>query len=184
MVVRGLVILHELLHHRLPHHGPVLGPHLAAEHHAAAALGAELSQQAALQHGPHLVGEVEYRSLGIIFVTSSVDIIYGDLECHDEGDPLVEGGVGAVVLAGEALLVHYTLEVGLQQDMGTPDTMTGTWYLVLPGDVGGAVDPAVVLRQLQADPVEFAAENMRSETENCQRLLCEPQSPVQIIQIT
>ena len=61
-----------------------------------------------------------------------------------------------------------------------------TWYLVLPGDVGGAVDPAVVLRQLQADPVEFAAENMRSEAENenCQRLLCEPQSPVQIIQIT
>ena len=95
-----------------------------------------------------MVGEVEYRSLGIIFVTSSVDIIYGDLECHDEGDPLVEGGVWAVVLAGEALLVHYTLEVGLQQDMGTPDTMTGTWYLVLPGDVGGAVDPAVVLSQV------------------------------------
>ena len=122
MVVRGLVILHELLHHRLPHHGPVLGPDLAAQHHAAAALGAELSQQPALQHGPHLVGEVEYRGLVVvIFVTSGVDIIYGDLECHDEGDPLVEGGVWAVVLAGEALLVHYTLEVGLKQNMGTPN---------------------------------------------------------------
>ena len=135
MVVRGLVILHELLHHRLPHHGPVLGPDLAAQHHAAAALGAELSQQAALQHGPHLVGEVEYRSLVVvIFVTSSVDIIYGDLDGHDEGDPLVEGGVWAVVLAGEALLVHYTLEVRLQQDMGTLDTMTGD---LAPGTPGG-----------------------------------------------
>ena len=57
----------------------------------------------------------------VIFVTSGVDIINVDLDGHDEGDPLVEGGVGAVVLAGEALLVHYTLEVRLQQDMATPD---------------------------------------------------------------
>ena len=132
VAVRGLVILDELLHHGLPHHGPVLGPDLAAEHHAAAALGAELSQQPALQHGPHLVGEVEYRGLVVImFVNSCLEIIYGDLDGHDEGDPLVEGGVRAVVLAGEALLVHDALEVWLQQDMGTPDTVitgTGTWY--------------------------------------------------------
>ena len=62
------------------------------------------------------------------------------MDAEHEGDPLVVGGVGSLVRALDALLLHNAPEVGL----------------VLWWDVGAAVDPAVVLRHLGADALELA----------------------------
>ena len=79
-----------------------------------------------LEDGPDVVGGVKGSGL----------------DGHEEGDPLVVGGVGRVVLALHALQLHDALHVGL----------------VLRGDVGGAMDPTVVLRQVGVDALELAAE--------------------------
>ena len=55
----------------------------------------------------------------------------GGLQHHHEGDPLVEGGLGSL-LRSPILLLNDAHEVAL----------------VGRGDVGAAVDPAVVLRQV------------------------------------
>ena len=55
----------------------------------------------------------------------------GGLQHHHEGDPLVEGGLGSLFWS-PIFLLNNALEVAL----------------VGGGDVGAAVDPAVVLRQV------------------------------------
>ena len=64
------------------------------------------------------------------------------LDGHEEGDPLVVGGVGGVILALHPLELHDTLHVGL----------------VLGRDVGRAVYPAKVLRQVRVDALELTTE--------------------------
>ena len=81
----------------------------------------------------------------------------GHLEAEHEGDPLVVGGVRGLVSRHHALLLHDALEVGLEQDKVTILHSAGTWYLVLLGDVGAAVDPAVVHRHLGVDTLELTA---------------------------
>ena len=96
------------------------------DHHWSLPLGPEACEDSALQGCPDPVGEIEESGL----------------DAEHEGDPLVVGGVGGVVLAVDALLLHDAPEVGL----------------VLGGDVGAPVDPAVVLGNLRADALELAAE--------------------------
>ena len=63
---------------------------------------------------------------------------------HDEGDPLVVSRVRGVVHTLDALQLDDTLHVGL----------------VLGRDVGGAVDPAIVLGHVRVDALELTADGV------------------------
>ena len=61
------------------------------------------------------------------------------LNAEHESDPLIVGSVRGLVSGHDALLLHDALEV----------------RLVLGGDVGAPVDPAVVLGQVRADALKL-----------------------------
>ena len=94
-------------------------------HHSCLSVRSKASDEAVLQDAPDVVGGIEDAGM----------------DGHDEGDPLVVGGVRGIVHTLHALQLHDAHYVGL----------------VLRGDVGGAMDPTVVLSQVGVDALELAA---------------------------
>ena len=111
--------------HGLNHHTVVILLFFC-NHHRCLSVRPKAGDEAVLQDAPYVVGGIEDAGM----------------DGHDEGDPLVVGGVRGIVHTLDALQLHDALHVGL----------------VLRGDVGGAMDPAVVLRQVRVDALELAAE--------------------------
>ena len=85
--------------------------------------------EAVLQDAPYVEGGIEDVSM----------------DGHNEGDPLVVGGVRGIV---NDLQLHDAHYVGL----------------VLRGDVGGAMDPTVILSQVGVDALELAAVKTSSQS--------------------
>ena len=126
-----LEVLGVPLDHRFDHHAVIVLLFLG-DHDGCLAVRAEAGDEPVLEDAPDVVGGVEDPGV----------------DGHDEGDPLVVGGVRSVVHALDPLQLHDALHVGL----------------VLGRDVGGAVDPAVVLRQVRVDALELAADGQRQST--------------------
>ena len=123
-----LEVLGVPLDHRFDHH-TVIVLLLLGDHDGSLAVCAEAGDEPVLEDAPDVVGCVEDPGV----------------DGHDEGDPLVVGGVRSIVHALDPLQLDDALHVGL----------------VLGRDVGSAVDPAVVLRQVRVDALELAADGQR-----------------------
>ena len=108
------------------HDDSIIVLHVLGDHHRRLPVRPEGLHQSALEDGPDVVGGVEGPGL----------------DGHEEGDPLVVGGVGGVILALHALQLHDTLEM----------------RLILRRYVRRAVNPTKVLRQVRVDSLELTTE--------------------------
>ena len=131
-----LEVLGVPLHDGLNHHTVVVLL-LFGNHHRRLSVRPKAGDETVLQDAPYVVGGIEEAGV----------------DGHDEGYPLVVGGVRGIVHTLDTLQLDDALHVGL----------------VLRGDVGGAVDPTVVLCQVGVDALELAAEKGTVQEEGGQR---------------